>query len=232
MVTHRQGHTDEVTRLDIGLLDSLIHRRHVSLSYIILCHMLSTPKVSNRSLPYGSIITRILKHFRVPIAEPVYLETRKLGREIISAIKFFKKRGKWENTTSSKNKDTLLALEDDHMLNDVYSEDELLDIRLGARSRVLHRAAAPAAPAITSSQDDEPAETAVLPATSVVPEDRFQQLFDKVDALSQQQQQLQYDFTTFREQISYQQMELLAGQHCILGYFGYDPGNSSSQPPS
>ena len=80
MVTHRQGHTDEVTRLDVGLLDSLIRRRHVSLSYTILCHMLSTPRVSNRSLPYGSIITRILKYFQVPITKPVYLETRKLGR--------------------------------------------------------------------------------------------------------------------------------------------------------
>ena len=49
LVTPRQGHTDEVTRLDVGLLDSLIRRRHVSLSYTILCHMLSTPWVSNRS---------------------------------------------------------------------------------------------------------------------------------------------------------------------------------------
>ena len=118
------------------------------------------------------------------------------------------------------------------MLNDVYSEDELPDFRLGSRPCVPRRPASPAAPATAASQDDEPTETVVPPAASVVPEDRFQQLLDKVDALSQQQQQLQYDFVTFREQISYQQMELLAGQHCILGYFGYDPGNSSSQPPS
>ena len=94
MVTPRQVHTDEVTRLDVGLLDSLIRRWHVSLSYTIFCHMLSTPKVFNRSLPYGSIITRILKFFRVPFTESVYLKTRKLGREIIFAIRFFKKCGK------------------------------------------------------------------------------------------------------------------------------------------
>ena len=80
MVTPRQIHTDEVTRLDVGLLDSLIRKRHVSLSYTILCHMLSTPRVSNRSLPYDNIITRILKYFRVLIAEPIYLETKKLFR--------------------------------------------------------------------------------------------------------------------------------------------------------
>ena len=181
MVTPRQGHTDEVTRLDVGLLDSLIRRRHVSLSYTILCHMLSTPRVSNRSLSYGSIITRILKFFTVPINKPVYLETQKLGREIISTIGFFKKRGKWEKTTSSKNEDTLLAPEDDRMLNDIYSKDELPDFRLGARPRVPRRAAAasavasaavPAAASVpaASSPDDEPA---VPPAASTVPADCF-----------------------------------------------------------
>ena len=121
------------------------------------------------------------------------------------------------------------------MLNDVYSEDELPDFRLGARPRVPRRAAAPAAPAApaaTASQDDEPTKTAVPPAASAVPEDRFQQLLDQVDALSQQQQQLRSDFANFREQISDQQMELIAGQRRILGHLGYDPGSSSSQPPS
>ena len=181
MVTPRQGHIDEVTRLDVGLLDSFIRRRHVSLSYTILCHMLSTPRVTNRSLPYGSIITRILKFFRVPITEHVYLKTWKLGREIIFVIEFFKKRGKWEKTTSSKNEDTLLAPEDDHMLNDVYSEDESPDFHLRARPRVPRWAAT-----TTSSQDDEPAEPPIPPTTSTVPANRFQQLFNKVDVLSQQ----------------------------------------------
>ena len=150
--------------------------------------MMSTPRVSNRSLPYGSIITRILKFFRVPITEPVYLETRKLGREIISAIGFFKKCGKWEKTTSSKNEDTMLAPVDDRMLNDVYSEDELPNFHLGARQHVPHRAAVasaaaaaasavasaavPAAASVpaASSPDDEPA---VPPAASTVPADCF-----------------------------------------------------------
>ena len=71
MVTPRQGHSDEVTKLDVSLLDSLIRRWHVSLSYTILRHVLSTPTVTNQSLPYNSIITRILRHFNVPLTEPV-----------------------------------------------------------------------------------------------------------------------------------------------------------------
>ena len=112
------------------------------------------------------------------------------------------------------------------MLNDVYSEDELPDFRLGARPRASRRATA------APSQDEKPIETTVPPTTSSVSEDRLQQLFDKVDALSQQQQQLQSDFATFRQQMLDQQMELLAGQCRILSHLGYDPGNSSSSPPS
>ena len=83
MITPKQGHSDEVTKLDVSLLDSLIRRRLVNLLYAILCHMLSTPTVTNRSLPYGSIIIKILRHFHVPLTKPIYTEIRKLGKKII-----------------------------------------------------------------------------------------------------------------------------------------------------
>ena len=88
MITPRQGHNNEVTRLDVGLLDSLIRGRKVHISFTIMRHMLSTPIVSHRSLPYGSIISKILRYFRVPLTKPVYIETKKMGREIISGIGF------------------------------------------------------------------------------------------------------------------------------------------------
>ena len=94
MITPRHGHADKVTRLDVGLLDSLIRGRQVHLSFTIVRHMLSTTAVSNRSLPYGSIISKILQYFHVPLTEPVYVETKKLGREIISGIGFHLKQCK------------------------------------------------------------------------------------------------------------------------------------------
>ena len=201
MITPRHGHADEVTRLDIGLLDSLIRGRQVHLSFTIVRHMLSTTAVSNRSLPYGSIISKILRYFLVPLSEPVFVETKKLGREIISGIGFHLKQGQWVKVSSSKNADTLVAPDDNRMLNDVYSEEELPDFRLGTRPRAPRRAAATlaAAPptAAASSQDDEAANPAMPPAASAVPEDRLQQLLDKVNVLSHQQQQLQSDFATF-----------------------------------
>lgn len=47
IVTPRKGHSDEVTCLDVGLLDCLLRRRPVNLGYVILHHMLSTPTVNN-----------------------------------------------------------------------------------------------------------------------------------------------------------------------------------------
>ena len=71
IVTPRKGHSDEVTRLDVWLLDSLRERRTINLGYVILRHMLSTPGVNNRLLPYGSIISKILLHFQVLIRDSI-----------------------------------------------------------------------------------------------------------------------------------------------------------------
>ncbi|KAH9781640.1 hypothetical protein KPL71_008548 [Citrus sinensis] len=69
IVTPRKGHSDEVTRLDAGLLDSLITGRSISLVCVIVRHMLSTLTVNHRLLPYGNIITKILRRFEVPLLD-------------------------------------------------------------------------------------------------------------------------------------------------------------------
>ena len=93
IVTPRKGHSDEVTCLDVGLLDCLLRRRPVNLGYIMLCHMLSTPAINNRLLPYRGVITGILRHFRIPITELVYNESKRLGGEIILGIGFHQRNG-------------------------------------------------------------------------------------------------------------------------------------------
>ena len=94
----------------------------MNLSYTILGHMLSTPVVTNWSLPYDSITTKILRHFHVPLTEPIYTKIKKLGREIIYGIGFSRRRS------------------DDKVLNNVYLEDQLPNFRLGARPRAPCRA--------------------------------------------------------------------------------------------
>lgn len=87
--------------------------------------MLSTLGVNNRLLHYGSIITRILQHFRVPLCELIYKEPMKLRKKAITTLAFHRRNGEWIQTTSTKNKDTLLVPEDDRVLNDVYSAHRL-----------------------------------------------------------------------------------------------------------
>ncbi|KAH9703924.1 hypothetical protein KPL70_011269 [Citrus sinensis] len=84
IVTPRKGHSDEVTRLDVALLDSLLTDRPINLGYIIVRHMLSTPAVNHRLLPYGSIITKILRRFEVPLLDTGHMETRRIGPEAMT----------------------------------------------------------------------------------------------------------------------------------------------------
>lgn len=128
IVTPRKGHSDEVTRLDVAILDSLLTDRPINLGYIIVRHMLSTPAVNHRLLPYGSIITKILRRFEVPLLDTGHMETRRIGPEAVTSIGFSRKNGVWIKTSNSKNPDTLIAAEDDRMLNDIYTPDQLPDL--------------------------------------------------------------------------------------------------------
>lgn len=71
--------------------------------------MLTTLAINNRSLPYGSIITRILRHFRVPLSEMVYVETKRIRGEAITRISFHMRNKEWVKMTISKNWDILIA---------------------------------------------------------------------------------------------------------------------------
>ena len=55
----------------------------------------------------------------------------------MTSIGFSRKNGQWIKTKNSKNQDTLIAPEDDRMLNDVYPPDKLPDFRLGAHPHPL-----------------------------------------------------------------------------------------------
>lgn len=132
VVTLRQGHTDDMTRLDVRLLDCILRRRRVNIGYVILRHILTTPMVTNRLLPYSSIINRIFRHFYIPF-ESIFNITKRLGGEAIITLKFHQKGEEWVKTASTKNQDTLVAPKDDQMLNNIYLTDQLLDFHLGVR---------------------------------------------------------------------------------------------------
>ena len=166
-MTPRKGHLDEVTRLDVGLLDILLSDRPINLRYVIVRHMLSTPAVNHRLLPYGSIITKILRRFEVPLLDTGHMETKQIGPEAMTSIGFSRKNGEWIKTSNSKNRDTLIALEDDRMLNDVYPPDKLPDFILGAHPHPPCRRFVPRPPA--NSDSEERAMDADIPSSSEPP---------------------------------------------------------------
>lgn len=82
IVTFRKGHSDELARMDVGLLDSLLERRLINLGYVILRHMLSTPGVNHQLLPYGSIISKILDTFKYLFETQFMWRLRGLVRKV------------------------------------------------------------------------------------------------------------------------------------------------------
>lgn len=63
VVTLRQGHTNEITRLDVGLLNSILQRKPIDIGYTILSHMLLTPLLNNCLLPMVALLLESLRNF-------------------------------------------------------------------------------------------------------------------------------------------------------------------------
>ena len=105
----------------------------LNVGYIILHHMLSTPSLVKRSLPYASIITRILQYFRVPITEPTCLNSRELGDEAIVNLGFYWRDNGWHKDRRNK-KVTEIAPIDHRFFNDVLPPHLLPDLSAPHRS--------------------------------------------------------------------------------------------------
>ena len=86
IVLPRSGHLDEVSHMDVALIDCILRRRSVDLGYTIVRNMLCIPKLITRSLPYSHFITRILKYFSVPIHEPSCRPSKSIEGEAVSAL--------------------------------------------------------------------------------------------------------------------------------------------------
>ncbi|KAH9677496.1 hypothetical protein KPL71_025392 [Citrus sinensis] len=107
IVLSRSGHLDEVSHMDVALIDCILRHRPVDLGYTIVRNMLSIPKMITRSLPYGHFITRILKFFDVPIKEPSCRPSKGIGDDAILGLGFEWKNSTWVKYT--ENKFTFLA---------------------------------------------------------------------------------------------------------------------------
>ncbi|KAH9780749.1 Integrase catalytic domain-containing protein [Citrus sinensis] len=93
IVLPRSRHLDEVSHMDVVMIDCILRGRPVDLGYSIIRTMLSIPALITRSLPYGHFITRILKFFEVPILKPSCRPSKGIGDEVIVGLGFEWKDG-------------------------------------------------------------------------------------------------------------------------------------------
>ncbi|KAH9715535.1 Integrase catalytic domain-containing protein [Citrus sinensis] len=126
-ICRRRDFSDEIFLLPFRsqLLPLQVRILHTILQHIV------TPRKGHLD-EVTSIITKILRRFEVPLLDTDHMETRRIGPEAMTSIGFSMKNREWIKTSNSKNQDTLIAPEDDRMLNDVYPPDKLPDFRLGA----------------------------------------------------------------------------------------------------
>ncbi|KAH9799739.1 hypothetical protein KPL71_000448 [Citrus sinensis] len=177
IVLPRSGHLDEVSHMDVALIDCILRHRLVDLGYTIVRNMLSIPKLITRSLPYGHFITRILKFFDVPIKEPTCRPSKGIGDEAIVGLGFEWKNGTW--VKYSENKFTFLAPSDDRPLNAVVLADQLPIFSLSFRGQRRRRD-----PPMIASDPVVSASVSSPPRPPISGDVTIQQLMDEVRTLS------------------------------------------------
>lgn len=199
--------------------------------------MLSTLGVNHRLLPYDSLISKIFRNFQVSIPDSIYMETKRIGTEDMTSIRFSRRNGESIKTSTFKNQDTLVAPEDDCMLNDVYPTTQLPDFRLRVRPP-LPRHGSVSQPLANSDAEELEMDTNQPPTSQHPPasDHLIQKLISGAQSLSEQQQQLKSQFAAFQlqqqQQLLDQQQQLLDGQRRILAILGSHSRGSFSQPRS
>ncbi|GAB2278043.1 hypothetical protein Dimus_012742 [Dionaea muscipula] len=63
------GKRGEVGFLDLALTEHLIKGKRVNLPELMIRHMIHAVSRINHDLPYGMSISKVLKHFRVPLCD-------------------------------------------------------------------------------------------------------------------------------------------------------------------
>ncbi|KAH9762999.1 hypothetical protein KPL70_001024 [Citrus sinensis] len=221
IVLPRSGHLDEVSHMDVALIDCILRHRPVNLGYTIVRNMLSIPKLITRSLLYGHFITRILKFFDVPIKELSCRPSKGIGDDAIFDLGFEWKNGTWVKYT--ENKFTFLAPSDDRPLNAVVVADQLPIFSLSFRGQRRRRD-----PPVIASAPDVSASVSSPPQPPISEDVTLQQLMDEVRTLSVRQTEFQLRQTEFQQQ-------LIHGQRLLFEHFGipypYPPPSPPSSPP-
>ena len=70
----RGGHRDEVSYLDVFLLNSILMGRQIHVGYLMMMHMISCCESTTHVLPYGCFFIRVFKDVRVDLSRETDFE--------------------------------------------------------------------------------------------------------------------------------------------------------------
>ena len=70
----RGGHRDEVSYLDVFLLNSILMGRQIHVGYLMMMHMISCCESTTHVLPYGCFFIRGFKDVRVDLSRETDFE--------------------------------------------------------------------------------------------------------------------------------------------------------------
>ncbi|KAF9663445.1 hypothetical protein SADUNF_Sadunf17G0050800 [Salix dunnii] len=84
----KKGHYDEVTFMELCLIDCMIQRRPINLPYIMIRNMILAYNQKQKALPYGQVFTTIFEHFDIllmgtdkkPYSDKTEIDTTTLTR--------------------------------------------------------------------------------------------------------------------------------------------------------
>ena len=64
-ISPKKGHYDEVTFMELCLIDCMIQRRPINLPYILIRNIILAYDQKQKALPYGQVFTTIFEHFEI-----------------------------------------------------------------------------------------------------------------------------------------------------------------------
>ena len=70
----RRGHRDKVSYLEAFLIDSILTRWDIHLSYIMMQHMIACYRSNTRVFPYDHFLIRVFKNVNINLSREIDFE--------------------------------------------------------------------------------------------------------------------------------------------------------------
>ena len=95
----KKGHYDEVTFMELCLIDCMIQRRPINLPYIMIRNMILAYNQKQKALPYGQVFTTIFEHFDILLTgtdKKPYSDKTEIDNTTLTRMKYvLNENGEW-----------------------------------------------------------------------------------------------------------------------------------------